>query len=371
MKHFICLIARAIVFGCLFLCSTSDAEQPAPVAPFIPVSPIDRFFNPDPAASRVNPVTTDSGLVELQNIANATKCGIFYRYFDLTLLGDRNRCASRRCVTYSLSPPEDDANEIKEQFTHYDGLGGWGRGSIISTRRSIDRNKVAPIPFSTDLSALSSLPKSPIDLILLAAQLGDAGDYIERKSGQRDYCVPYNYRPIIHEIEGVPGRSIPREESRAAVSGTYLCNDDAKIISLASVSTQWAYKDEFDSSKNYIGRGWFNIRPSECMNIDNLLRINGRAVFFVEIGGRAINYPEIPNYDGAVPNYTGFTGFGARDVPMCIGRGAAFRYERLVDAEPKRFSSCGAGMERVHPSLMVRNSSQRRFIVRLRSSGVR
>lgn len=360
MKRFFFLLAIAIL-------AAPVAKAPGESLPSEGI-----VYAPDPPiAIAVKDTTSDSGLTDLSNISNASKCGIFYRYLDLTLSRADRRCArNMHCETYSLSPPEDDAKQIKEQFTIFDQVGY--RTAVISTGRILDRNQVIPIPYATDPSAFISFPETPVDLFMLAVSAGDVGSYLEI-NGERDYCKPHNYAPIFHESEGAVPRdkAIDKKISWNGIGATSVCNDDTSLLTMVSLSTQWAYSRKYSSEMQWIGRGWFNLRPGECMNIDNLMRIGASAELYITINGRAMSFPISTSYDASGKNYAGFSGTGDQDMPICIRHGAPFRYQRTFDPNLNRLPSCPEGMEMVHPSLVIRNSSSSELVVRINASGVR
>jgi hypothetical protein len=107
------------------------------------------------------------------------------------------------------------------------------------------------------------------------------------------------------------------------------------------------------------------------MNIDNLMRIGASAEFYITINGRAMSFPISTSYDASGKNYAGFSGAGDQDMPVCIRHGAPFRYQRTFDPNLNRLPSCPEGMEMVHPSLVIRNSSSSELVVRINASGVR
>jgi len=341
-----------------------SAEAPLPTEGIV-------YTPAPPVGMALKSSTSDSGLVDLKNISNASKCGIYYRYLDLTLGRADARCArSMHCETYSLSPPEDDASQIKEQFTILDQVGF--KTQTISTGRVLDRSKVIPIPYATDPSAFIGFPETPIDLLLLAASVGDVGSYLET-NGERYYCTPHNYTPIFHEKEGAVPRdkSFDRKIRWTSTGPTSVCNDDSSSMTMASLSTQRDYESVYSPDMQWIGRGWFNLRPGECMNIDNLLKVGGRAVLYLTINGKALSYPISASYDDSKNGYAGFSGFGDRDTPICVRHGDPFRYQRTLDSKLSRLASCPAGMVLVRPSLIVRNAGSGALVVRIKASGVR
>jgi hypothetical protein len=207
---------------------------------------------------------------------------------------------------------------------------------------------------------------------MLAASVGDVGSYIET-NGQRYYCTPHSYTPILHESEGAEPRdkSFDRKIRWNAVGATSVCNDDTSPLTMASLSTQWEYESPFSPYTQWIGRGWFNLGPGECMNIDNLLTLGRRAVLYVTLRGEALSFSPSTSYDESKDGYAGFSGFGDRNTPICVRHGEPFRYQRRLDASLGRISSCPQGMALVQPSLLVRNASSRALVVRIKASRVR
>lgn len=366
MKHFFFLIALIGIFW--------STLGPAIALQRIPDEPMPSegiVYTPEPPIGiAVSDTTSDSGVVDLKNISNASKCGMYYRYLDLALSKTDARCAQNmHCVTYSLSPPEDDARQIEEQFTLFDKVGY--KMATISTGRILDRSTVIPIPYATDPTAFIGFPKTPIDLLMLAASAGDVGSYLEINR-ERYYCTPHNYSPIFHENEGAEPRdkAFDKKIRWNGIGATSVCNDDTSTLTMASLSKQWAYENVYSPEKQWIGRGWFNLRPKECMNIDNLMKIGGAAVLYITIGGKVVSFPISASYDGSA-GYAGFTGFGDRDTPMCVRHGAPFRHQQTDDSSLKQLRSCPKGMVMVQPSLIVRNSSSRPLVVRIKASSVR
>ncbi|MFJ1340512.1 hypothetical protein ACIKP7_20515 [Pseudomonas caricapapayae] len=367
MKRFFILIAFSGIFwGAL---GPAMALQEPPDEP-MPSEGI--VYTPEPPIGiAVSNTTSDSGLIDLKNISNASKCGAYYRYLDLALSKTDARCArNMHCVTYSLSPPEDDASQIEEQFTLFDKVGY--RSATISTGRILDRSKVIPIPYATDPTAFIGFPKTPIDLLLLAASVGDVGSYLEINR-DRHYCKPHNYSPIFHEHEGAEPRDkdFDKKISWNGIGATSICNDDTSTLTMASLSTQWAYDSVYSPETQSIGRGWFNLRPKECMNIDNLMKLGGRAVLYIKIGAMVASYPRSASYDSSKASFAGFSGFGEMNTPMCVRHGGPFRHQQKDDPNLKQLSSCPEGMVMVQPSLVVRNSSARPLVVRVKASSVR
>ncbi len=294
-----------------------------------------------------------------------TKCGLYYRYLDMSLVSNLPRCDSPMgvCYTYSLTPPEDDVEKIKEEYTTYESL---GYGKAISSGRVVKRDQLLPVPFKSDLTALLTLPKNVVSILLKVDKLGNLGDYIDI-DGNREYCAPYDFDPIIRRDQGDFLQS--QESLRQGYShGTFVCNELNHGISFVTLSNKWRNEGLYDPVKNRIIRGWFNLNSQKCLRISNMIGLGGYVVLYIETDkGESLTFDADPSLDLRDENLVGISGFSNLEAPLCIIRGSSFRYEVPIDSDAGRFKTCANGKQKVNASLVLKNprDSSRPLIVRI------
>ncbi len=289
-------------------------------------------------------------------LANATKCGPYFSYVDTQLPTDAAKCKpAGRCMTFSLTPPEEDLDAVKESFTVYwNGL----NSSVVSFGREIRRERLVPMPFQTDPAAfvsLLSLPKSFIDLLIIAQQAGNVGDYINVR-GKKHFCGPHSFFPINREEEGVAGTHSSPFHSPNKSSGTFICNGTTKLVSFASFTEHWRNEDEFDPERIIVVRGWFNMDPDECINLRNQLGLGSLGILYIAYDGkgRAYNLNSEFRVQG---DYSGYSGYGDENVHFCVRKGSSFRYEVPLG---HTFQSCTDGLQKISASLIIRDTQSDR-----------
>ena len=289
------------------------------------------------------------------HLSEGTKCGALYRYVDKGLISTDAQCRpAGRCVTYSLSPPQDDAETIREAFTATDGWTPSAR-KVISTDRIIEREDLVPLPFrvkSEVLFSLLALPSTPLDLLTTADALGNIGDYVVYR-GDKSYCGPFHFTPFTKERELKNDvQQLPRDDPKSG-NGAYLCNDSDDLRSLASLTEAWKYWDAFDPSKQFIIRGWFNMAPGECINVTGLMGFAGTVMLFVQNqNGVPLEFDQNPNIRIQSKTETSWSGYRDQPIPICIKRGGSFRASFSTE---ESFETCPVGMEKVHLSMILKH----------------